>query len=64
MMTDWCQSDQHQACPRNWQRGFVDPKTNKVVWLDEWLVCECSKRGCECYVPVKDRGKKRTSRRK
>lgn len=64
MTTDWCDSGQHKDCPRTWQRWYIDPKTNKVVWLDEHLTCECKKRGCACYVPAKDRDKAKNSRRK
>lgn len=65
MMFDWCQSGQHDQCRREYQRFYIDPRTNKVVWLDETRYCECRKRGCPCYVPAKERSKKtKTNKRR
>ena len=60
----WCLTGQHDQCDREWQRFYIDPRTNKVVWLNEWRRCVCDKRTCPCYVPKKDRAKTKTTRRK
>jgi hypothetical protein len=54
----------HDKCIRTAQQFTIDPKTNKVVWGDETETCECTKRGCKCYVPAKERTKAKAARRK
>lgn len=66
-MFSWCELGQHSECKRGYQRYMIDPKTNKVVWLEERVVCSCKKRGCKCYVKPADRApvkKTRKPRRK
>jgi hypothetical protein len=58
MIFDWCNANQHDQCRQSIQKFTIDPKKNTVIWLDEFIHCECKKRGCKCYVPVKDRTKK------
>jgi hypothetical protein len=60
----WCNDGKHSECIRTYQRLSIDPKSNKVVLLDEWRKCECPKRGCKCYVKPADRTKKRKKRKK
>lgn len=61
---DWCARGQHDKCRREFKRFIIDPRTNRVVWLDETVECECRKRGCKCYTARKDRQKKKTVRRR
>lgn len=61
-----CGIGDHSRCPRKYQRFYIETRKGKnvVIYLDEWRVCECPKRGCPCYVPKKNRIKTNTSRRK
>ena len=63
-MFSWCKENRHDLCIREYERFVIDPKTNKVVWLGETRMCECPKRGCKCYVPAKERGKAKKTKRK
>jgi hypothetical protein len=63
-MLDWCARGQHDICRRSVQRFLVDPKSNAVVWLEDWLTCNCRKRGCKCYTKPADRPKTKKRRRK
>jgi hypothetical protein len=53
----WCAENRHDNCKRTYRRFRVDERTNKIIWLDEEVICQCSKRGCKCYVAAKDRTK-------
>lgn len=64
MQTSWCYVGQHDQCPRSYERFIIDPKTNKVVLLNETVTCECPKRGCKCYIKAKDRTKTTRRRKK
>jgi hypothetical protein len=62
-MFDWCFHGDHNNCHREYERFYVDAK-NKIVFTGEMVYCQCKKRGCKCYVPAKDRAKKKAVRRK
>lgn len=65
-VSDWCFSGDHENCHRESQRFIFEQRKGKsvLVWLDEWIKCECKKRGCKCYVKPAERTKKKTTRRK
>lgn len=52
----------HNECKQQLQKLFFDNK-NKVVWLDEYTVCKCTKRGCPCFVKASERNKKPRKRK-
>lgn len=54
-MFDWCNSEQHDICSREYKVFIVDVKTNKVSYTGEVKKCDCKKRGCPCYVKPADR---------
>jgi hypothetical protein len=61
---DWCKHGNHEDCIRRYQRHYTDPKTNKIVLLDEWKECLCKNKKCPCsehegvYVAPKQRKRK------
>ena len=61
---DWCVNDDHANCISRSRRFFVDTKTNKPVWLDEWVDCGCTKRGCKCNKSDEKPVKKAVRRKK
>jgi len=63
-MFGWCSAGQHDTCRREAKRFTLDPKKNTIIWSDEVSVCECTKRGCKCFVPAKNRGKTTKRKRK
>lgn len=62
MMLQGCREGKHSECERSMQRMYFGPK-NKIIWLDEYLNCQCSKRGCECFVKATERNKKTRKRK-
>lgn len=59
----WCKEGRHDTCHRSYERFYIDGK-NKVVYTGEVVKCECTKRGCKCYVKRDERTKHRKTRRK
>lgn len=57
-MLEGCRMGKHDECKRESQKLFFDTK-NKLVWLDEFNYCQCSKRGCKCFVKASERTKKK-----
>lgn len=59
----WCMTGKHSECRRRVQRFIHTPATRKqkagVEMLDEYYECQCTKRSCKCYVPAKDRDKRK-----
>lgn len=61
MMLEGCRENRHKECKQKLQKMYFDAK-NKIVWLDEYTVCQCTKRGCPCFVKASERTK--TKKRK
>ena len=61
---DQCVHGKHDQCVQSFEKFIIDPKTNKVIYINETVECECPKRGCKCYVKAADRSKSKTRRKK
>lgn len=65
-MFAWCFEGRHKECHREFEKFYIDPKTNKPVMTGVIIRCQCRKRGCSCYIKPAERPKpkKRTVRKK
>ena len=59
-MFDWCFHNDHERCAREYEITYWDGK--KIVHTGTMRKCECTKRGCKCYVKKADRTKVRKTR--
>lgn len=56
-MFGWCLDGKHDNCRREFERYYWDERKKTFVTDGEIVKCQCSKRGCDCYVPAKERKK-------